>query len=352
MAYIHALASYMSRALEAGTRDPFRQEAISVLNATRQIAPNDLITGLVCDLLEDHNPFGQVTYAPGSEHAAAFSAFFSHSPAIQNMREELSAWTGYACCASGESVAHIADIGCGDGRAIGQVIKHLARKGVMRVILFLNDTNAGMIACSKEYLVKLCGDLGVTLAITSYEGPAQDEQMTRLLKVTFPDRIDAIVAATSIHHFPAKDKQVFLRRLRKLNPRLVVIGDANSEHDVFLPKSPEIIVNVMRLYNGLYESLIEAKASEGVINAARYFLGSEAREIITGTSSRIDYHTTVEHWKDLLAQASFIVTDPQEIACCLAEGPTSHFRRFSIGHIDSFVRQGEALIFSLGARPQ
>ena len=135
----------------------------------------------------------------------------------------------------------------------------------------------------------------------------------------------------------------------KIKPRLFILGEANSEHDVHLPpKSPGIVANTMRLYNNLIYMLKDNNATEEILRAARFFLGSEARNIIMNDlDKRIDYHTTVEHWKELLERAGFTIINPQDVVPYLTD---TSARRITLTHFDSFVYQGEALCFTLGAR--
>jgi len=349
MAYVHSLAIFISHALSTEPGSAERYEALSTLEGIHRKNPDDLVLGLVCDLLGGKRVYGEVTFS--GEHAASFSSFFNNSPAVANMREEVCAWGNYFTKGLPGFNLNFVDLGCGDGQAIGKVIQRSVQLLHRNVNLFLNDTQEQMISVAEQHIRALCQDLSVPVEIYPCLEKAEEPRVAEEIKKFFADetKYTMVTAMISIHHMPYETKLALLKQIAAIQPRLFVLGEPNSDHDVhLLPKSPEIVANAMRLYNNLYRLLKEYGATEEILEAARFFLGSEARNIIVNDlDKRIDYHTTVEHWEELLKKAGFNMINPQVIVPYLTDAPN---RRINLTHFDSFVYQGEALCFTLGAQ--
>jgi SAM-dependent methyltransferase len=349
MAYINSLAVFISFALSTEPGSAERRETLATLESIRRKNPDDLVLGLVCDLLAGKRVYGDVTFT--DEHAASFSSFFTNSPIIANMRDEICAWGNYFIDGLPGFNLNFADLGCGDGQAIGKVIQRCVPLLHRHVKLFLNDTHEQMISVAEKHVRSLCQDLSTSVEIYPCIGSAEEPRVAEEMKSFFADEMKNVMvtAIFSIHHMPYKTKLALLTQMAAIQPRLFVLGDANSEHDIHhLPKSPEIVANAMRGYNNYYRSLKENGAPEEVLKAARFFLGSEARNVIMNDlDKRIDYHTTVDHWKELLEMAGFTIVNPNEAVPYRTDAPA---RRVSSTHFDSFVYEGESLCFSLGAQ--
>ena len=349
MAYVNSLAVFISYALSTTPGSIERHEMLAALEKIYGKNPDDIVLGLVCDLLAEKRVYGEVTFT--GEHAVSFSTFFNNSPAVANMREEVCAWGNYFIDRFPSVNLNIADLGCGDGQAIGKVIHRCVPLHHCNVNLFLNDTQEQMISVAEQHVRALCQDLSVPVEIYPCLGKAEEPRVAEEIKKFFADetKYTMVTAMISIHHMPYETKLALLKQIAAIQPRLFVLGEPNSDHDVhLLPKSPEIVANAMRLYNNLYRLLKEDGATEEILEAARFFLGSEARNIIVNDlDKRIDYHTTVEHWEELLKKAGFNMITPQVIVPYLTDAPN---RRINLTHFDSFVYQGEALCFTLGAQ--
>lgn len=352
MAYVHSLAAYASQALNAEPNSIKHQEMLETLKKIYCNNPDDIVLGLICEVLAGRSIYGEVNYS--GKHANSFSTCFNHSGSMINLREEICAWVkSVSMQYPNEDCLNLADLGCGDGRAIGQVIKQNFILGTHRAInLFLNDAQPEMLKTAKNHVQTICKELGLTnILIHLCPGFAQTVETAEEMKKFFGHQIHQVVitAVASIHHMCYDQKIILLKQLASLCPRLIVIGDANSEHDVHhLPKSPEIISHVMRFYNGVYKALRQDGAGEDVLEAARFFLGSEARNIIMNDlDKRIDYHTTAQHWIEILEKSGLVLADPKTMSCYLSAKPT---RRIQSTHVDTFVFEEEALCFSLGAK--
>jgi hypothetical protein len=347
VAYLNSLAVFISYALNTLPDSDERRHALTALEIILDKNPDDLVLGLVCDALAGRRAYGDVTFA--GKHAAAFSSFFNNSPIVTNLREELCAWA--VSCTDGLPGLHLADLGCGDGRAIAKVIECCVSHSPRPVHLFLNDRQPQMLSAAEEHIRTLCSDLDTTVTIYPCIGRAEEPGVAEAMQAFFADEMDSVLitAIFSIHHAPYDTKLTLLRQIAELRPRLFVIGDANTEHDIhYLPRSPEIVANAMRAYNSYYRSLTECGATPEMLEAGRYFLGSEARNVILNEiDERIEYHTTVEHWKELLENAGFGLADTKSAAAHLSVSPN---RRICEDHFDSFVYENEALCFSLGAK--
>lgn len=350
MAYVSALSRFMSQALKTEPGSTRRLEHLTTLCQIMLADPDDLVLRIVCDILADReSETGEVTYQ--GEHAASFSAFFNNSPAIANLRDEFAAWT-WVANARNQLTLRLCDLGCGDGVAISHVIEKCISKRPFRgVRIFLNDTQEGMLQKSSVNVTEICKQYGIEdLDIYEIPGPAQSPSVTTAIRTFFKEDMDQVIvtAATSIHHMPFDQKVVLLKQLASLRPALLLIGDANSEHDVHNePLSPEIVACTSRLYGLLYRSLKESGATKDVLKTARFFLGSEARNIIMKPASeRIDYHTSVGHWRDLLHLTGFVLKNPEMTAPHLSPSTT---RRLNTDHIESFVFEDESLTFTIAA---
>ena len=349
MAYVHSLAIFVGYALNTEPGSAERRETLATLESIRRKNPDDLVLGLVCDLLAEKRVYGDVTFS--GKHAASFSSFFNNSPAVANMREEVCAWANYYIEGLPSLNLNFADLGCGDGQAIGKVIQRCVKLLHRNVNLFLNDTQEQMISVAEQHVRALCQDLSASVAIYPCLGKAEEPRVAEEMKKFFADETSnaMVTAMISIHHMPYETKLALLKQMAAIQPRLFVLGEPNSDHDIHLsPRSPEIVANVMRLYSNLYRLLKEHGATEEILEAARFFLGSEARNIIMNdVDKRIDYHTTVDHWKELLGKAGFTIVNPIEVVSYLKGAPA---RRVNSTHFDSFVYEGEALCFTLGAK--
>jgi SAM-dependent methyltransferase len=349
MAYVNSLVVFMGYALNTQPGSAERREALATLETICSKGPDDLVLELVCSILAERPTYGDVTFT--GEHAASFSTFFNNCPAVANMREEVCAWANYSVEGLPGGCLNFADLGCGDGQAIGMVILRCAPLGHRNVNLFLNDTQGQMISRAEEHLRALCRDLCISIAVYRCIGGAEEPRVAQEMKHFFASEMNnvIVIANLSIHHVPHETKLTLLQQMAATRPRLFVLGEANSDHDVqHAPRSPGIVANAMRLYSNLYRMLKECGARQEVLEAARFFLGSEARNIILNdVDKRIDYHTTVDDWKELIGKAGFGLVDPREAGPYLTHASS---RRLNSGHFDSFVYEGEALCFTLGAR--
>lgn len=348
MHYNNTLALYASYALHTEPNSKERQEALQVLAKLYQQNPDDLVLGIICETLAGRSVYGDVTFT--GMHATAFSTFFNNSIIISSLRDEVSAWTKYITQINPEDSLNLADIGCGDGRAIAQVIKQNFILGQHQSInLFLNDIQIGMLHAAEQLVQNVCAALKVPkLAIHQYHAPAQNIALPKEMQSFFASKLNKviIIAIGSIHHMPYEQKITLLQQLANLKPRLLVIADANSEHDIHCaPKSPQIIANAMRFFNGNYISLKASGASKEALAAAQFFLGSEARNIIMNDiDKRIDYHTSVDHWKEIVQLAGFNLLDPKCVTPYLANNSSRHLQPT---HFDTCGVDGEPLCFSL-----
>lgn len=348
----NSLAAYISCALHTEPNSKKRYEMLLVLKKLYCNNPDDLVLKIICEALAGHSIYGAVTY--NGKHAAAFSLYFNNSLGITCLREEISAWAkSIAQQHPEDDCLNLADLGCGDGQAIGQVIQQSFIFGKhKRLNLFLNDPQAAMLKTAQQHIQLLGESIGITnLSICNYQSLAQDPEMPKAMQSFFGQQMSKVIitAVASIHHMPYNQKIVLLQQLAAIKPRLIIIGDANSEHDIHhLPKSPQIIANTMRFYNGSYTSLKKNGASEEVLEAAQYFLGSEARNIIMNDlDKRIDYHTTVENWKAILQQAGFELLNAKTVAPYLTNKANHHI---NTTHCDTCIVDGEPLCFSLAAK--
>lgn len=354
MTSINSLAVFASNALNTAPNSFERRKMLSVLEKIFQNNSDNFVLGIICDILAERSTYGEVTYT--GKHAETFKAFFNHNQGIANMREEVCAWVkSNANKYPQDDWLNLADLGCGDGQAISQIIKYNFQSNLYSGIkLFLNDMSKEMLIAAEQQVRSTCANIGATkVIIHASHNLMQELEMINELREFFGKHINKviIIAIASIHHMPYNKKIIALERLAVLKPRFLIIADANSEHDVHnLPKSPEIIECAMRFYNSCYNSFKHNGASTEILEATKFFLGSEARNVIMNSlAERIDYHTTIAHWKEVLEKSGFVIVNTNAASCYLDNSP---IRRINATHFDLLSSaDGESLCFSIGAKP-
>jgi len=121
-----------------------------------------------------------------------------------------------------------------------------------------------------------------------------------------------INAGLSVHHMPKELKIPMLKNLRQLSPNFV-LTEVNWNHDLPEKDSPELFYSVAKSYGIFSESILSLPVSAERRKLCLYnFPVAEAINIIKqDREQRIDYHTTIEEWQRIGAEAGFKVGEAQ-----------------------------------------
>ncbi|MCP4176962.1 MAG: methyltransferase domain-containing protein [bacterium] len=200
----------------------------------------------------------------------------------------------------------ILDIGTGNGILLTKIVNNIISKTTVNNInLILLDMSENMLQTARKYCMNnIKGNVTITELCCKID-KISNKDITIIKEC---EHIDFIICATTIHHFPCKEKIEVLKFLRSFS-KYCIISEVNFNHDLPEKYSPELIYAVSKNMNILFSDILNSDLTDiEKKKATEQFLLTESINIVTKEKSkRIDYHTKIRNWKYIVEEAGFKV---------------------------------------------
>ncbi len=207
------------------------------------------------------------------------------------------------------------DVGIGTGVQVDRVIKWIPKAWpqVKAVKVIAIDPSPSLIEKAKIQLERTMKESPLDVSVTFIESLAQNVSEERLREALEGNALDVVNACASIHHMPQSDKLILLKKLKNLAPKILVVTDADSDHESTLADlSFELVANATSFYSTVLQYLLSEPASKEEEDHLRAFCFFDARNVLLETGkSRIEYHTTAQNWVHYLSSVGFRLLPPR-----------------------------------------
>lgn len=196
----------------------------------------------------------------------------------------------------------ILDVGCGNGILTAKIVdKVVELYDLENINLILLDPFENMLSAA----VKNCKSrIGTDLSITTICANIQDVNQEIIQEIIKNKPIWFTNACLSIHHMPYEDKIDVLKLFSLFSDHSILV-DTNWNNDITEKDSPELIRSVVEGYGFLFKEIMESTITDEEKEACiNQFLLAEAINILSEErQNRIDYHTTIDKWEEIVCKA-------------------------------------------------
>ncbi|MBF0105165.1 MAG: hypothetical protein HQM16_07545 [Deltaproteobacteria bacterium] len=217
----------------------------------------------------------------------------------------------------GEDTFIIVDIGIGTAIQIEKMVACIAREWPwmrhVKVIGIEPYEEMMKIASEKLRLLSAHANGHLSISYKLIEEFAQNLDGSFLRPLLDGKRPHLVNASASMHHMPKADKIKLMKTIREWQPKMFIVNDADSEHDIDLPDlSITLIANVTSFYNELFAYMASGTHDASLLQLYKGFVFLDARNIIAETGDkRIEFHTSAGNWVQYANQAGFKIVKPK-----------------------------------------
>jgi hypothetical protein len=202
----------------------------------------------------------------------------------------------------------VIDFGIGTGRQFISLLAQLSGKVSTLTIVGI-EPDATSLSIAQRDLVAAGQDNGIAVTFISICSKVEDLTEAHWATLQQIDPRPVVNASFALHHIlesPDLTRTTILRRIRTLNPAIVVLSEPDVDH--YTSTHEERVHNCLAHFSATFSSLdaISTMSREEKNALKVQFFGREIEDIIgNDEASRVERHETTEAWWQRLAAAGF-----------------------------------------------
>ncbi|MFH1726906.1 MAG: GRAS family protein [Pseudomonadota bacterium] len=209
----------------------------------------------------------------------------------------------------------ILDVGCGNGIMLADIVNSIASfHGIRKLNIVLLDPSCEMLKSAKKYCEE---KINFEIDIICINSSAQDLTMQDYDLIKSKKPYWFINSAFAFHHMPCDKKIEALKKLKSISSKFL-LTEVHFNHDLPQKDSPELVYSVYKFYGFIFNDIINSPLSELEKKSSMYqFMLAEAINILSKErGKRIDYHTPIEHWKEIFELSGFREKKTHKVVTC------------------------------------
>ncbi|WP_449063213.1 GRAS family protein [Planomonospora algeriensis] len=231
------------------------------------------------------------------------------------------------------AAATVLSIGIGQGRQESALLAEAAARGLplRRLVVIGVDPAADSLAAAEVALKRAGAEHGIEVAFHALPVATEELDEDAWTLIGRSPRPLLATASFALHHMvdphPVQDaRDVFLCRLRALEPAAVALCEPDSDHHQV--SLPERFANSWRMFGTLFEAIDATPLTRTEHDAMKGFFGREIIDIVGAADERSRYerHEPTVTWLRRLRRCGFRTTVPvvtPELERTLTALPTS-----------------------------
>ncbi|MFY2561087.1 GRAS family protein [Corallococcus terminator] len=253
--------------------------------------------------------------------------------------------------------ATLVDVGIGQGRQEGRLLKSLSERGALprRLTLVGVDPSGASLAQAEESTARVAREVGAVVRFVGVEATVESlsESTWSVLRGLPGPRV--VNAAFALHHVAEEPGSVgavrdgVLRNLRALDPSGMVLCEPNTDH--FRAPPLERFLNAWKHFTQVFHLLDTLEVPREERAAIKRFFGREVEDVV-GTvdeSARCERHELAATWMARLRRAGFVPLEVLEQVRAEGVHPVLELRREP--GVVGLSWRNEVLVAVLGVRP-
>lgn len=209
----------------------------------------------------------------------------------------------------------IFDVGIGTGQQVVSIINEIKRTNseIEEITIIGVEPSLDSIKIAKKN-IKSCTSKLLKVNVILFHEFAEEMDITAI-KEHIPKTSECFIinASFALHHIKTiDDRQILLQKLRTLGSNFLLLTEPNVDH--YTPDLIQRFENCFRHFKVNFEIIDEQQLTTIEKEGLKHFFCREIKDIIGNTErNRVEKHSPVEEWVNLLKKANFNpITIPTE----------------------------------------